>query len=74
MPVIRVVTPSTTLAVGNRFLTFTPSLFQQTEAGGTQALVTDLQVITDMRAASVVVQTLVRFCGFGNELINTKKL
>lgn len=61
MPFIRFLTPSTTFGKGNwlECLTFTPSLFHQTEAGGTKALITDLQVITDVRAASVVVQTLI---------------
>lgn len=51
---------------GNQFqiLTFAEPLFHQLEASGTQTLITNLQVITDVRATTVVVKTLVRICEF----------
>lgn len=53
---------------GNQFqiLTFAEPLFHQLEASGTHTLITNLQVITDMRATTVVVKTLVRICEFKN--------
>lgn len=42
--------------------TFTPVAVHQPEAAGTQALGANLEVLADVRTATIVVQTLVGLC------------
>lgn len=50
-------------------VTFTAFCIDQAISSGTQALVANLQVVANMRAAAIVVQTLIGACGGKNKRV-----